>query len=423
MKNVDGFLFVELTENVLTDGRMIDALAAGEFTDMRGREVKVTVADLAEIVANTLENIEATRGESGELLGLPIDRVHSKSESYGYITNVELVGNVLRAAVRWTELGVAAIKKRLLPWFSATIDLQNKVLLGGGLTAWPATRSKKGKILLRPIELSAEDAATELQQIEFEDAAEDTAEVEATAATDTNTTPADAGEGAAPTSAAEGDVESKPLDIDGDIAMTKEEMSALVAEQVREALTAELQQLVTPPANGEGEGNDKPKFDILSLLDMSDAGEEVKKAYKEQMLAEREAWRQQAAMEVAEMTSRIKRESEIAEFTQTVTSGTNEVPYGLPVDAKDLQEFLGRLNHADLEFAKKLIGRLHREGRVAFRELGHGRQMQGGTPLPDYVAADLDSGKLTVTDLAELAPMLGDIKQYDLSRWVNNGGK
>ena len=56
------------------------------------------------------------------------------------------------------------------------------------------------------------------------------------------------------------------------------------------------------------------------------------------------------------------------------------------------------------------------------QELGHGKQGQaGGAPLPKVYSEKLERGELTVADLSAPELALGDLAQYDLSRW--NGGK
>ena len=88
-------------------------------------------------------------------MGFPIDASdHNKGDAAGWIIGVELVGDVIRFVPKWTEIGLELIGKGIRRMFSATINLKDKVILGGTLTNWPATRDSKGKMLLRPIELS-----------------------------------------------------------------------------------------------------------------------------------------------------------------------------------------------------------------------------------------------------------------------------
>jgi len=148
-----GFLYTDLAN--LIDGRPFDGLTPGVFLDGLGQKVTVEAADLPIIVSNTQLAIEATKTENGEVVGLPIDaRNHDKGDAAGWIVGCELEGNVIRLIPRWTEKGIELISKGIQRFFSATLDLTHKVFYGGTLTNWPATRDKRGKILLRPIELS-----------------------------------------------------------------------------------------------------------------------------------------------------------------------------------------------------------------------------------------------------------------------------
>jgi hypothetical protein len=135
-------------------------MAAGEFIDMWGRAL--TIEKLDEYVRNTTENLEATRTEGGELVGLPIDaQGHDHGDGAGWITGVRQEGEIVRFAVKWTEIGLDLIQRGIRRFFSPTIDVEHRVILGGSLTNWPASRTRKGKILLRPIALSEQIMETE----------------------------------------------------------------------------------------------------------------------------------------------------------------------------------------------------------------------------------------------------------------------
>jgi len=146
------FLFTELG-----DPKSFDGMAAGKFTDMTGQTVVIKNSDLPAIVEHTMASIESTRTESGEIVGLPIDpEGHNHEGGAGWIVDVSLdeSGTKIRFTPKWTEVGLKLIKDNLKRFFSVSLDLVNKVIMGGSLTNWPATRTKEGKILLRPIELS-----------------------------------------------------------------------------------------------------------------------------------------------------------------------------------------------------------------------------------------------------------------------------
>lgn len=147
---------VELAEgDALVDGKAFDGIAAGKFIDMYGRETEIKEADLELMAQNTRDAIEMTRTAEGELVGLPIDaKGHENGDGAGWIVDAQVEEGKIRFSPRWTEVGYTLIKKGIRRFFSATIDLGNKVALGGTLTNWPATRNSKRQILLRPIALS-----------------------------------------------------------------------------------------------------------------------------------------------------------------------------------------------------------------------------------------------------------------------------
>ena len=138
-------------------GKQFDGMAAGKFTAFSGEDITIDPADLPAIVEKTQLAIASTAAESGEPVGLPIDEdAHNHAGGAGWIIGVELDkgGKKIRFTPNWTEIGLKLIKDNIRRFFSVSVDLANKVILGGSLTNWPATRNKDGLILLRPIELS-----------------------------------------------------------------------------------------------------------------------------------------------------------------------------------------------------------------------------------------------------------------------------
>jgi hypothetical protein len=140
-------------------------MAAGAFTDMRGRKVSFTPEMLSAYISNTKEIIESTRTEKGELVGLPIDMDgHDHKGGAGWITDVskDPARDVLKFGVKWTDAGRQLIEQNTRRFFSPTVDPSEKVIIGGSMTNYPASRDRKGRMMLRPIELSAE-----LQEIDM----------------------------------------------------------------------------------------------------------------------------------------------------------------------------------------------------------------------------------------------------------------
>ena len=152
------FSFTELAD--LASSKAIDGLAANDedaYISMSGQEVYIKSDDLASYIENTQAIIESTKTESGEIVGLPIDlEGHNHKGGAGWIVGLELdkARNVIRFLVNWTEKGIELIKGNLSRFFSPSVDTETKIILGGSLTNWPASRNAKGQILLRPVELS-----------------------------------------------------------------------------------------------------------------------------------------------------------------------------------------------------------------------------------------------------------------------------
>src|SRR3972149_1045905 len=91
------------------EGKPFDGMAAGTFYDMWGREASIDRADFSTFLANTRALIESTRGESGQVVGLPIDCYsHDLNGGAGWITAVELSedGSKIRFTPRWTDDGM-----------------------------------------------------------------------------------------------------------------------------------------------------------------------------------------------------------------------------------------------------------------------------------------------------------------------------
>lgn len=155
-ENFSSFLFVELSKSA--DLKVIDGLAAGTFVSMTGEEVAFEASELETYIDNTNKIIESTKTESGEIVGLPIDmNSHDHKGGAGWIKGLQLdkARNVIQFMVEWTKEGAKVIKDNVRRFFSPSTDPNNKLILGGSLTNWPATRDNAtGQILLRPVELS-----------------------------------------------------------------------------------------------------------------------------------------------------------------------------------------------------------------------------------------------------------------------------
>ncbi len=176
---MDMFLFADLAAPDLVNGKTFDALAPGKFVDMYGRKLEIKTGDLEQYAENTRRAIDATKTEGGEIVGLPIDAFnHEKGDGAGWIVAVEVNDGRLRVTPKWTEVGTDLIVKGIRRFFSATVDVGRKVIMGGTLTNWPASRDHiTSNILLRPIELS-DQSPTLYELVDFDDSPWDAAAVE-----------------------------------------------------------------------------------------------------------------------------------------------------------------------------------------------------------------------------------------------------
>jgi hypothetical protein len=118
----------------------VEVLRVGTFTDMSGKEVKITEADLEAFIASF------TAGAAGQ--DVPIDIDHQRAEAGGWIKRMEKIGEKLLAWVDWNELGRQLVGDKVYRYLSATIDLAGKVIKSVSLVNFPAVKG------LKPVELS-----------------------------------------------------------------------------------------------------------------------------------------------------------------------------------------------------------------------------------------------------------------------------
>ncbi len=374
--------FIELA---LSDGAAFDALVPGTFTDMLGREVTISPSDLSKIVDNTIEAISAAVTKSGEVVGLPIDaRDHDKGDGAGWIVGAELANGIVRLQPRWTDVGRDLIQRGIRRFFSATVDLKNKIILGGTLTNWPALRDKTGVMQLRPIELSVNlceviqgDGSQEVQEMAKEK---------------------------------EPDATPKAPQID---------LAALRAE-IRADLVAEFQ-----AKSGDDEAAQRMQ-DALQLeafadvADLSGARDALLGQMQAALQSEYTRMQANAGQMLASMMAEIKRDQHVAEFSARVVGGTEKRPYGLPVGQEEVETFLLSLDARQREAAESILSRVHEQGLIQFSELGHGKQIKGRMTVPGYaqesLRATIAAGNSPVAFFE--AAGLGNADEYDLSDYV-----
>jgi hypothetical protein len=365
------FLFTELNQDALTEGRAFDGVAFGTFTDMFGREIELKADDAADYAENTRAAIEATTAESGEIVGLPIDAEgHEKGDGAGWIVGVELVDGIIRLLPKWTEIGRELISKGIRRFFSATIDVKNKVVLGGTLTNWPATRDENNRVMLRPIELQT-------NILSIQQAGEPTL---------IGLSPID-----------EGDDSPNIVQDSGDDALLdlsrRDDMPDEIVEELGEPEVVETPpEPVTPPL-----AELPPDITAELIRQFADAGNQE----PHELLAQV----QQRANQIAQnlLRDQLEQRQQNWELAQLATRYTGGSKYGLPVNIHDLSAFLQSLDADQLRFAQKLFEDITQGGIVQFEEVGHGRRLRQ-RPLPEVyhtaVRAVLAAGN-TVADFCQ----------------------
>ncbi len=381
--------FIELA---LSDGATFDALVPGTFTDMLGREVTISPSDLSKIVENTIEAIGAAVTATGEIVGLPIDaKDHDKGDGAGWIVGAELSGGIVRLQPKWTMVGRDLIAGGIRRFFSATVDLKNKIILGGTLTNWPALRNKKGVMQLRPIELSAN-----LCEIVQDD---DSPEVMEMAKNKTAT----------PNEPVEKEVSGGGIDL------------AALRNEIKSDILAEFQK----SADGDDAADrmkDSLKIEAFAdVADLSGARDALLGQMQTALRAEYTRMQANAGQMLAGMMAEIKRDQHVAEFAALVVGGNEKRPVGFPVGQEEVETFLLSLSDVQRTAAESIFGRIHEQGLVEFGAIGHGKHSKAKLPVPEFaresLQATIDAGNSATAFFT--AAGLGDADGYDLSGYVS----
>lgn len=430
------FLFSQLSAANLIPGKAFDGLTIVETLDMNGRPVTVTAEELPIYLANTKAAIQAAVGQSGEVVGLPIDAGktgdHDKGDAGGWIVGVELAGNVLRLVPKWTELGKDLISKSIRRFFSATVDTVNKVILGGTLTNWPAVRDAQGKMLLRPIELSQslyELAEVAMDEEMMKQIGQAFIEQMTAAYPDEQHEVLEVADGYLICKSTAG-LYKVPYTMSetGPTFAPREEWET-IESTVIEAAMKFFGGLFKKPQRKER------KESTMKLSDLTQAERETlvaELAAKLQttntgQLSELAAklvkdTREQALTEFRQEAERVQREGALAELSVRLMQGSPEAPRGLKnVTAADLQKHLSALPADEAKFFGDLLTGIVKDGLVEFSETGHGRKVTTLQSVPDFAKASLTSALNAGAKperFFELAG-LGDPAHYDLTPFMS----
>lgn len=343
------------------EGKPFDGMAAGTFYDMWGREAIIDAADFSAYINNTRRLIESTRGESGQVVGLPIDCYgHDLNGGAGWITAVDLSedGNKIRFTPRWTDDGMELIESDKVRFFSPSLDLMNKVVNGGSLTNWPATRTAT-EIKLRPIELSEG-----LNELDLE-----------------------------------------------------EDTDALT---LLESAFAKAKQLFSGRRPGSV-GNEPPNQNQSQEEPMTEPTLEAFLSGDPARVAELNGIVETRVKQgIADLMESQKRTAHIAEFSVKAVAGSTDHPVGLPVSAERLSKFMTGLSAEQQTEFESIVEDVLKAGKlVEFSEIGHSKTLTGRVKLDAPMAAALSAwieSKQTIEEFFKVnAAELGSQADYDLS--------
>lgn len=410
------FLFVEFAE-----GQPVEVLRPGTFVDRNGRTVEVTLQDLEAFV--TAFEAGATGQE------VPIDIQHERAEAAGWIKRLYRDGNRLLALPDWNELGQRLVKERIYRYLSATIDMAQKVIKSVSLVNFPAVKG------LKPVELSEGIYTLQADNGWFEGLVMRIAAVIREALGTTS----EPEEETPPVEEAEFVIRKEGNKIilyssDGEKVLGRfpfgegEEYGS--EEAAREAATKREREIQHfKHEGGEAETTDQTELqgNIQSMLipeEDTDMNEEQLKELREQIRNEVLAELEQEETHLAELREEVRKEVEVelqerferrkglVEFVEGLCGGDDAA---LSAKPEDVVEFLEGLEGDQLEQAKTLL----QSKVVDLSERGSSREgkRNGRKELPKEVQMALDGGDLTVADLGNQILDLGDLEQYDLSKW------
>jgi hypothetical protein len=458
--------------------KKFDGMAAGEFFDMYGRKTIFKKEELALYVKNTKAVLASTKDENGEIVGLPIDAMnHDHREASGWVVDVELSGSgsVIEFTPRWNDMGMGMIENDIARFFSPTVDIGKKVIMGGSLTNWPATRdNQSGKILLRPIELS-----TSMYEL-TDESLFDRAQRIARAFRDTFRDSYEAGY-AWPVDVFEGYVicemgeklykvefsekagtfeftefsewiEVKRAYVEAAMKQFKNwNFGLFEIETVRnggvnaadqnnsseetmpiklaDLSTEDRDELVKQVAAALGKGgtdntqNAQPVTPqaLLEMFNLQGASDEVKAAMRQTILDQYDLIQKQAQAEAAQLIANVRREANVTDLTAKLTGGDNKTPFGLQVKSDELKAWFLSLDPKQAEFATAMLTGVVERGVIDYREHGHGKVQQGTQPLPKEMAGLLKMWLEANQPIEEFfrvnADVLGAMSDYNLAEY------
>jgi len=436
----------------LQDGKAFDGVAPGQFVDMWWREVEIKAEDFQTYLENTMDAIEHTRTEEGEVVGLPIDaKGHLDDEAAGWIVKASLVEvekpggkmlPVIQFVAKWTENGRALIEQGIRRMFSPTLNTKKKIILGGSLTNWPATRDEMGKVLLRPISLSEGGVDIELERqatriegtglyaaslvsIEDEDGengnefiTSNTTSVAGTSvSSDQYRITATDISGVSETVTIS-DVNQNSFEGASDMEkmeFTQEELDAYVRDQVDSAV-ADLALGVGEP-KAEGDEGDEQRFSLIEALNLGHLEDEAIARIEESLAGEYKRLQAEAEERYLSKLAFVNHKRDMTNLATRLVNGSDEFPRGLPIQSEQLVAGLLALPKDQVPFWRDLMTSIVTNGLVEFTEIGNEKEPAGTLPLPEEYAKALRSGELSIEALSNPMLQLGDLSKYDLTEF------
>jgi len=362
-KKINQFSFTELAAGEV---KKIDCLSAGTFWDMWGREAVFLPEELPIYAQYSNAALESTRDSSGEVVGFPIDQGnHDHGEAAGFMFGFEhdRERNVITASVRWNEEGERLIGANLVRYFSPSVDMGQKVIFGGSLTNYPASRDAQHNIKLRPVEMSAGMFTCERDPMGF-----------------------------------------------------GEELKLAISEALKPVI-----ELFTGRRQPVEESNQSEKGEATMSKKIADfVADPGQAAELQALIDERVKTGINTGLEAA--LAMEKRKAEVHQFCATVCGGTEEKPHGLPLVPAELEASLIALPEDQAKQLQAMLQKIHDAGAVKFTETGHNADLQGKTELPDWAARLLSKWIAEKGELEAFFKMnaneLGAMEDYDLSAYA-----
>lgn len=426
-KLISDFQYTELSS--ANPAKKFEGLASGTFIPGNiGKPIVFSADKFPAIVENTKAAIESSRTESGELVGLPIDmKNHDHEGGAGWIVDAELSedGNKILLTPNWTHDGAELIAENKSRFFSPSVDLAECVIAGGTLCNWPASRDKKQRFALKPIELT--DSVFSLQDESLDERINNirsafnaiyqpevgswfwVREVYDTYLI------ADGADGMYRvdfTENADGTITFKPM---GEWVKVKISYVEAAIKAFKTAIESVFNGLANQPdqskPNQEKELNDmaEPKVTLADLAATPEGSAELNALVEAQ-----------TKQRVTELLAQEQRKANIAELVAKITGGSPETPKGLPVDKDELTAVLLSLPVETSDKLTAMLKKIQTTGLVDFSEKGHdGHGEQKSELLPEFKASLkswVTAGK-PIAEFFAINPEVGEMSAYNLSEF------